>query len=76
MLKTIVAVCQLGYYGNGCTGICSENCFQSRICDRFTGDCNVGCTQGWMGRKCDQRKTMFFFKALYIPYIVKVIQLI
>lgn len=58
--KNNVVVCQQGYYGNRCTGICSKNCFQSRNCDRFTGDCNRGCQQGWMGSKCDQRKTMFF----------------
>lgn len=69
MPKIHVAVCQPGYYGNSCTGICSENCFKSTNCDRFTGDCNGGCKQGWMGSKCDQRKTMFFkFLILWKSY--------
>lgn len=49
-----ISECQTGYYGQDCSIPCSKNCDVSRECDRFTGQCNEGCKEGWTGNTCDQ----------------------
>lgn len=51
----LITVCQSGYYGKDCMGRCSVNCYDTSICDRFTGLCTEGCKHGWTGNMCDKR---------------------
>lgn len=51
----LISECQSGYFGKDCLGRCSVNCYDTSICDRFTGHCTRGCKQGWTGNMCDKR---------------------
>ncbi|CAC5364405.1 unnamed protein product [Mytilus coruscus] len=51
-------VCEIGivgcppaYYGPICTKTCPVNC--SGPCDLETGNCIFGCSNGWIGDKCE-----------------------
>lgn len=46
--------CNPGRYGRNCMYQCSENCNVTRICNRFTGECEGGCKAGWTGTICNQ----------------------
>lgn len=60
--------CQSGYYGNDCSNQCSINCDVARTCNRFTGQCNEGCKQGWSGDTCDQSKCFtILLKRIKLP---------
>lgn len=52
----LIAGCPSGQYGKNCLDTCSENCIVASKCDRFTGQCEGGCKQGWTGTTCDQGK--------------------
>ncbi|ESO86154.1 hypothetical protein LOTGIDRAFT_235529 [Lottia gigantea] len=45
--------CLNGYYGQ----LCSERCHCYKAdCDRNTGKCPYGCSRGWMGENCNEKK--------------------
>lgn len=43
--------CPPGWYGRNCSYECGPNCIPS--CDKFEGDCKLGCKPGWKGSYCD-----------------------
>nr|XP_022306912.1 receptor-type tyrosine-protein phosphatase T-like [Crassostrea virginica] len=45
--------CPPGWYGKNCSKECGPNCIPS--CDRFEGDCKLGCKPGWKGSFCDTK---------------------
>lgn len=46
--------CPPGFDDNDCRYQCSINCNVPRTCDKYTGECEGGCQQGWTGYTCDQ----------------------
>ncbi|XP_062599082.1 multiple epidermal growth factor-like domains protein 10, partial [Saccostrea cucullata] len=47
--------CSAGFYGKNCGQRCSENCFITNRCDRFTGECMGKCKPGWKATRCSQK---------------------
>ncbi|CAG2193355.1 unnamed protein product [Mytilus edulis] len=45
--------CPLGKYGVNCKMNCSENCMLGS-CDLVRGNCTCGCTDGWVGDRCNE----------------------
>ncbi|XP_052059414.1 receptor-type tyrosine-protein phosphatase kappa-like isoform X1 [Mytilus californianus] len=43
--------CPYGKYGDSCKLICPKNCMG--LCDLTSGNCMLGCLDGWLGEKCD-----------------------
>jgi hypothetical protein len=48
-----ISACAVGKYGPGCKNTCNENC---KGCHYITGYCEKGCNDGWIGKKCENRK--------------------
>ncbi|XP_063396036.1 receptor-type tyrosine-protein phosphatase mu-like isoform X1 [Mytilus trossulus] len=46
--------CPYGQYGVSCEYNCSEHCLGQGQCDLVSGRCLSGCSDGWVGEKCDQ----------------------
>ncbi|VDH97240.1 Hypothetical predicted protein [Mytilus galloprovincialis] len=46
--------CPYGKYGVSCEHYCSEHCLGQGQCDVVSGSCLSGCSDGWVGEKCDQ----------------------
>ncbi|XP_021350115.1 cell death abnormality protein 1-like [Mizuhopecten yessoensis] len=46
-------VCEAGFYGSQCLKSCGS--CQGVSCDKDTGDCATGCTDGWTGNECDNK---------------------
>ncbi|XP_021350114.1 uncharacterized protein LOC110448269 [Mizuhopecten yessoensis] len=44
-------VCAAGFYGSQCLKSCGK--CRGVSCDKSTGDCATGCTDGWTGNTCD-----------------------
>ncbi|CAG2230439.1 MEGF10_11 [Mytilus edulis] len=43
--------CPYGKYGDNCQSTCPKNC--NGFCDLDTGNCVLGCLDGWLGEKCE-----------------------
>ncbi|XP_021349703.1 cell death abnormality protein 1-like isoform X2 [Mizuhopecten yessoensis] len=46
-------VCVAGFHGSQCLKSCGD--CQGLSCDKDSGDCATGCTDGWTGDKCDTK---------------------
>ncbi|CAG2230438.1 unnamed protein product [Mytilus edulis] len=46
--------CSYRRYGDICEHVCPEHCLGQGRCDLISGDCLSGCSDGWVGEKCDQ----------------------
>lgn len=46
--------CLLGYFGEGCGVRCSGHCIKDEPCDHITGECSIGCQDGYTGARCDK----------------------
>ncbi|CAC5380710.1 unnamed protein product [Mytilus coruscus] len=46
-----ISGCPYGKYGDSCKLICPRNCMG--LCDLTSGNCMLGCLDGWLGEKCD-----------------------
>ncbi|CAC5396107.1 unnamed protein product [Mytilus coruscus] len=44
--------CPFEKYGDNCEFLCSTNCVGH--CNLVTGNCSLGCLDGWTGNKCEQ----------------------
>lgn len=53
-----VLECPPGSYGENCGYTCSNNCYMDNVCNRFNGQCELGCKAGWTGISCDQGKVI------------------
>lgn len=51
-----VLECPPVFYGENCGYTCSNNCYMDNICNRSTGQCELGCKAGWTGILCNQGK--------------------
>lgn len=40
-------------YGENCGNSCSPHCY-NQTCDRFNGQCLIGCKDGYYGEKCNE----------------------
>lgn len=49
---TLLTACPHGYFGRDCLHKCSTYCSGNGSCNPFTGVCDNGCKDGWMGLKC------------------------
>lgn len=56
--KRLLSGCPYGKYGENCHLSCPNNC--NGLCDLKTGNCLLGCLDGWLGEKCDTGKIFFF----------------
>lgn len=45
-----ILVCEEGYFGNGCKGVCV--CRNNATCNPISGACS--CKPGWRGQHCDR----------------------
>ncbi|VDI07213.1 Hypothetical predicted protein [Mytilus galloprovincialis] len=59
--KNLVELCEIEIggcpyrrYGDKCEHVCSENCLGQGQCDLISGNCLSGCSDGWVGEKCDE----------------------
>ena len=65
--------CAKGFYGEGCTSVCSErNCYTNEICNFQTGRCVDGCHAGWEGSTCTsgEYSLVVFFKIIFDIIII------
>ncbi|CAC5380714.1 unnamed protein product [Mytilus coruscus] len=46
--------CPYRKYGENCQHFCSEHCLGKGQCDLVSGSCLLGCSDGWIGDKCDK----------------------
>ncbi|XP_021348520.1 uncharacterized protein LOC110447269, partial [Mizuhopecten yessoensis] len=51
--KLVLVVCVAGFYGSQCLKSCGS--CQGVSCDKDTGDCTTGCTDGWTGNECHNK---------------------
>lgn len=52
---TLLTACPHGYFGLDCLHKCNTYCSGNGSCSRFTGVCDEGCKDEWMGSKCRTR---------------------
>lgn len=50
-----LTVCSNGTYGENCVSTCG-NCVNDTICDSVTGNCDQGCTDGYVEPLCASSK--------------------
>lgn len=55
----LIPGCPYGKYGVSCEHYCSEHCLGQGQCDVVSGSCLSGCSDGWVGEKCDQGISYF-----------------
>ena len=48
-----ITVCEDGFYGLECSKECIGHC-KDGPCNHTTGNCDKGCTDGWIGDNCDK----------------------
>ncbi|KAL3880530.1 hypothetical protein ACJMK2_032764 [Sinanodonta woodiana] len=48
----VEGVCQLGHFGDVCNEMCGNCLYVKDSCNSSTGQCTMGCQQGWRGGKC------------------------
>ncbi|XP_061170682.1 tyrosine-protein kinase receptor Tie-1-like [Saccostrea echinata] len=46
--------CPWGWHGVACKAKCAGHCRGNLTCNHVTGQCEDGCTNGWIGRLCDE----------------------
>ncbi|XP_062577913.1 multiple epidermal growth factor-like domains protein 10 [Saccostrea cucullata] len=51
-------ICDINYYGEDCNFTCNEHCACAvptsvSICHHVTGECLMGCKDGWIGKRSD-----------------------
>ena len=67
-LKTGECICRPGFLGSRCQDGCPPGsygedckqqcgCAEGVLCDQVTGECIHNCPAGYMGRKCNKRKS-------------------
>lgn len=57
--------CPYRRYGDKCEHVCSENCLGQGQCDLISGNCLSGCSNGWVGEKCDQGTHILCLSSIY-----------
>lgn len=50
--------CSPGHFGMNCSELCSGHCVDEESCDHISGVCHRGCQDGFVGRLCNNCKTM------------------
>ena len=53
-MSSSISACPDGSYGDRCTGECGV-CKDGVPCDKTSGICSKGCSEGWSGDKCKNR---------------------
>ena len=61
-LSHIFLDCPPGYYGYACNKACSGHCLNNTVCDHITGTCTDGCLAGYVGKLCDDGKTISLYQ--------------
>lgn len=51
VLNLFLSVCRSGYFGQHCSGACSETCVG---CNHVNGSCDSRCLPGWKGGYCQE----------------------
>ena len=55
LISVYLQECDPGYYGHGCTAMCSEHCSgNDKACNHINGTCDMGCDPGYQGDLCIQ----------------------
>lgn len=67
VLNLFLSVCRSGYFGQHCSGKCSETCVG---CNHVNGSCDSRCLPGWKGGYCQEGFTGREFLHVYYDFII------